>query len=85
MTRIIASFRIKELEKPKKIKYIIFLEKDYQRRRNLLNSVTINRNVVNSLLSSQNQQQEDADVWYAAVETQGVCTEETRGSSTLTV
>jgi hypothetical protein len=51
-----------------------------------LNSVTFNRNVVKNLLSSPNQQQEeDDDVWYDAVETQGVCTEETRSSSTSRV
>jgi hypothetical protein len=57
------------------------LEKDYQQTRNLLNSVTINRNIVNNLLSSQNQQEDDDDVWYDAV----VCTEETRSSSTSRV
>jgi hypothetical protein len=36
-----------------------------------LNSVTVNRNVVNNLLSSQNQQ-EDGGVCNDAVETQGV-------------
>ena len=85
MTRIIASFRKKRAGKAKKDKVYHFLEKGYERRRNLLNSVTINRNVVNNLFSSQNQQQGDADVWYAPVETQGVCTEGTRGSSTLRV
>ena len=74
----------KRAEKAKKDKIYHLLEIDYQQTRNLLNSVTVNRNVVNNLHSSQNQQEEDG-VWYNTVETQGFCTEETRHSSTSRV
>jgi len=60
-TGVIAPLKKKRAGKAIKDKMCHLLEKDCQQTRNLLTSVTVNRNVVNNLLSSQNQQEDD--VW----------------------